>query len=95
MSNNPNVQINIKALVEFNKALVAFSSKLNESFSEMDQSLKRLGENWKDEKYIEFKNEFSEHVKKLKPLSDDLKRYRDHSEKHWIPIIQKFLNTRA
>jgi uncharacterized protein YukE len=95
MSNTNGAQINVRALVEFNKALFSFHGKLNECFSEMDRSIQRLGSDWKDDKYAEFKGEFSQHVQKLKPLADELNRYKDHTETHWIPLIDKFLKNRA
>jgi hypothetical protein len=95
MSSNSGAQINIKALMEFNVTLKKFSDKLDDESAKMDISLKKLGETWKDDKYNEFVSEFSVHVKKLKPLSEELKKYKDHSEKHWIPVIEKFLNNKV
>jgi hypothetical protein len=95
MSSNNGAQINIKALMEFNQTLSNFSAKLQDCFTNMDNSINRLGNDWKDDKYTEFKNEFSTHVKKLQPLSEELKRYKEHSEKHWIPVIERFLNNRV
>jgi hypothetical protein len=95
MSNTNGAQINLPALIVFNKSLISFHGKLNECFIEMDQSIKRLGSEWKDDKYTEFKSEFSQHVEKLKPLADELKRYKDHSETYWIPLIEQYLKNRA
>jgi hypothetical protein len=95
MSSNNGAQINIKALMEFNVTLKKFSSKLKDESAKMEISLKNLGNNWKDDKYNEFVSEFSVHVKKLQPLSEELNRYREHSEKHWIPVIEKFLNNKV
>ncbi|MCE2711731.1 MAG: hypothetical protein LW688_04230 [Cryomorphaceae bacterium] len=86
------VQINIKALIEFNQSLLNFSAKLRDCESNMNNSLKRLGEDWDDDKCEEFKRDFSVHIKKLQPLAEELKRYKEHSEKHWIPVIERFLN---
>jgi uncharacterized protein YukE len=57
----------------------------------MDNAIKTLGNDWKDDKYSEFQAEFNQHSKKLQPLSDELKRVKKHSEEHWIPLIQEFL----
>jgi uncharacterized protein YukE len=92
---NQGAQINIKALIEFNQNLVTFQKKLNDCKQEMDNSITRLGSEWKDDKYLEFKSEFSKHVKKLEPLSQALISYKKHSEEYWIPIIEKFLNKRV
>ncbi len=91
MSTTNGAQINIKALAEFNRSLILFSSKLSESMSQMEQSINTLEQYWKDEKFKEFKVSMSGHVKKLQPLSDELKRYKEHSEKEWIPLIEQYL----
>lgn len=91
MSRTNGAQINIKALAEFNRSLILFSSKLSESMSQMEQSINNLEQYWKDEKFKEFKVGMSGHVKKLQPLSDELKRYKEHSEKEWIPLIEQYL----
>jgi hypothetical protein len=92
MASTNGAQINIKALAEFNRNLNLFSLKLEDSLSQMEQSIKSLEKYWKDEKCQEFKVSISGHVKKLKPLSDELKRYKEHSEKEWIPFINKYLD---
>jgi uncharacterized protein YukE len=94
MSNN-GAQINIKALMEFNKTLANFSNKLKESHDVMNRSIDQLGNVWQDDKYTEFKNEFNMHFKKLQPLADELKKCKEHSEKNWIPVIEKFLSNRV
>jgi hypothetical protein len=91
---NQGAQINIKALIEFNSHLVSFHRKLNDCMREMDSSIARLGSEWKDDKYLEFKSEFSKHVKKLDPLSQALMSYKKHSEEHWIPVIEEYLKKR-
>jgi hypothetical protein len=88
---NKGAQINIPALLDFNKTLVKFSDKLKESYDVMNRSIERLGNDWKDDKYTEFKNEFNMHFKKLEPLAEELKRCKEHSETKWIPVIEKFL----
>ncbi len=87
-------QINISALIDFNKTLEKFSSQMKDAAGVMKSSIDRLGNEWKDDKYTEFKNEFDNHLKKLQPLAEELKKYKDHSENHWIPIIEKFLNNK-
>ncbi len=91
MSSTNGAQINIKALAEFNRSLIAFSSKLRESLSEMERSINTLERDWKDEKFKEFKVGLTGHVKRLQPLADELKRYKEHSEKEWIPRIEEYL----
>jgi hypothetical protein len=91
MSTTNGAQINIKALAEFNRSLILFASKLSDSMSQMEQSINSLEQQWKDEKFKEFKVSMSGHVKKLQPLSDELKRYKEHSEKEWIPLIEQYL----
>jgi hypothetical protein len=91
MSNTNGAQINVRALVEFNNSLKEYESKLMECFTEMDRAIQRLGNDWKDDKYTEFKSEFSQHVEKLKPLSAEMRRYKEHAENYWIPKIEQFL----
>jgi type II secretory pathway component PulF len=91
MSTTNGAQINIKALAEFNRSLILFASKLSDSMSQMEQSINTLEQQSKDEKFKEFKVSMSGHVKKLQPLSDELKRYKEHSEKEWIPLIEQYL----
>lgn len=92
---NQGAQINIKALIEFNDDLALFQKKLNDCKQEMESSISRLGSEWKDDKYLEFKAEFSKHVKKLEPLSQALMSYKKHSEEYWIPIIEKILKKKT
>ena len=91
MSNTNGAQINIKALAEFNISLKSFSLKLSESLSEMERSINTLERDWKDEKFKEFKVGLTGHVKRLQPLADELKRYKEHSEKEWEPVIKAYL----
>ena len=95
MSNTNGAQINIMALAKFNVSLTAFSSKLRESLSEMERSINTLERDWKDEKFKEFKVGLTGHVKRLQPLADELKRYKEHSDKVWIPIIEEYLKSIA
>ena len=91
MANTNSVQINVKALVEFNISLLAFNAKLNDSLSEIKSSITILERSWHDEKFNEFKVSFLSHAKDLEPLAHELKRYKEHSEKVWIPIITQYL----
>jgi hypothetical protein len=95
MSNANGASINLKAVLEFGRTLDNFKGKLEECFTSMEQAINRLGNDWKDDKYNEFKSEFSQHVNKLKPLAEVLKKYKDHNEKNLIPVIQKYLNASA
>jgi len=92
---NQGAEINIKALIEFNIHLDSFNKKLIDCLREMESSVNRLGTEWKDDKYPEFKSEFTKHVKKLEPLSQALLGYKKHSEQHWIPIIEEYLNKKV
>ena len=74
---------------------IAFSSKLRESLSEMERSINTLERDWKDEKFKEFKVGLTGHVKRLQPLADELKRYKEHSDKEWIPRIEEYLKSIA
>jgi hypothetical protein len=92
MSNTKGAEINIRALCEFNVGLESFESKLRDSLMEMKKSISVLEKDWKDEKFTEFKVPFEGHAKKLDPLANELKRYKEYSEKEWMPIIERYFN---
>jgi uncharacterized protein YukE len=80
---------------EFTKTLKAFSKELDTSFQSMDSAIKKCGNEWKDDKYEEFKSEFGKHLDKLKPLSEELIRVKNHAENVWMPIIDLYLKNRV
>jgi len=94
MSNIKGAEINIIALCDFNDSLESFESKLKESLSEMKKSISVLEKDWKDEKFTEFKGPFEGHLQKLDPLANELRRFKEHSEKNWIPIIEKYFRSK-
>jgi uncharacterized protein YukE len=93
MSNK--VAFPVREVYEFTKTLKAFSKELETSFQNMDSAIKKCGNEWKDDKYEEFKNEFGKHVEKLKPLSEELIRVQKHADNVWTPIIDDYLKNRV
>lgn len=93
MSNK--VAFPVRDVYEFTKTLKAFSKELETSFQSMDSAIKKCGNEWKDDKYEEFKNEFGKHLDKLKPLSEELDRVQNHANNVWIPIIEQYLKNKV
>lgn len=93
MSNK--VAIPIRDVYEFTKTLKAFSKELETSFQSMDSAIKKCGNEWKDDKYEEFKSEFGKHLDKLKPLSEELTRVQNHADNVWTPIIVDYIKNKV
>jgi predicted nucleic acid-binding Zn-ribbon protein len=93
MSNE--VRFPYREVNEFTKTLKAFSKELETSKQSMDSAIKKCGNEWKDDKYEEFKSEFGKHIDKLKPLSEELIRVQKHADNVWMPIIDDYLKNRV
>lgn len=84
--------VNLKELLEFNKDLIKFKKTLDNYFEEINQSVKQLEQGWKDEKLLEYKEQFQHYTDILKPLGEELETSRIFMETHWVPKIEKHLN---
>jgi len=80
----------MKAVQTFSKTLGSYSQKLDECLNNMDDAIKTLGIQWKDDKYKEFEREFKVCKDRLKPLSEELVRVKKHAEDVWTPFIQDY-----
>lgn len=91
---NTGSHINLKELLSFNEELIKFKQALDDYFDNINSSVKELEREWGDEKLLEYKEEFDKYTKLLKPLGEELETSKKFMEDHWIPRIEKYLNTK-
>lgn len=85
------VYVDMTELLQFNQDLIRFKNTLNKFLEDVGTYVKMCGHEWKDEKFNEFQKKYEEHTNKLKPLAEELERYKKFSEENWIPIIKEHL----
>ena len=83
-------RISVTELEKFNIELVKFKSVLEQVQENVKSSINELEKSWQDEKLSEFKSDFKKYYELLKPLGDELDRYKKFSEENWIPKIKKY-----
>jgi hypothetical protein len=84
-------RIPLTELTTFNTELVKFKSVLEQVQENVISSITELEKYWHDEKLSEFKSDFKKYYEVLKPLGDELERYKKFSEEKWIPKIEEYL----
>ena len=86
-----NAEFNIPATLTFVDKLESFSKCLANSKSEIETSVKNLGQYWKDPKFLEFQEEFKQHFNDLEDLRQAIESYQEYVLKDLLPDMEEYL----
>ena len=88
-------QVSSKQLVELQNQLNELAKELNETYEFVRFSLTKVGEEWKDVKFEEFKTEFNSTKEEILEISERFKEYANQYLPPFIEVTQKVENLKT
>ncbi|MBO8472626.1 MAG: hypothetical protein IAB81_03240 [Bacteroidetes bacterium] len=77
--------VSSKSLIQLQTDLISLSERLQEIYDLLKNNETELGEDWLDEKFVEFEEEFKSSREKITEMSE---RYNYWANKYLPPIIE-------
>lgn len=87
------VIVDYEALCRFMQELDDSAEDLHRQLGETDKALEVAGETWRDVKFKQFNDRFSEDKEKIGPVSEQLKKYNDEVLAPYREKLYEYLNS--
>lgn len=65
----------LDSIKDLRRKLTEVLEELRDQYEETEKAIETVSETWRDQQFLDFKNQFSEDQKKLKPLCEKIEEY--------------------
>ncbi len=86
------VIVDYDALCRFMQELEESTENVRKQLEKTDKALETAGETWKDVKFKQFNDRFSEDKERLEPISKQLEQYKDEVLEPYRQKLYEYLN---
>lgn len=92
--NSGKSKINLQGLIEFRKKLKDRTKAVSAQVDDTKSALTRVSSSWQDGNFKDFEGEFSQDVKRIKALVQELERFDNSVLKKFQEKLEEYLKTK-